>query len=98
MTESKPDNIDITLDRMWTEIYGTNGKGILKKLNELKDQLYMIEKTIDDYISIEKDFKIQFLEERAKQGKERFWKILGTIASLSGWAAFVVSVIVSFNV
>lgn len=97
MAEPKPDSIEITLDRIWTEIYGTNGKGILKKQDEFKGQLDMIEKTIDDYISIEKDFKIQFLKDKAKQSKEKFWKAVGLITSLSGWAAFVVSIIVLFN-
>lgn len=96
MSEKKPDSIEVTLDRIWHEIYGTNGRGILKKQNELEDYMKMIENMIDKYVSIEKDFKIEFLEERAKQKKETFWKGIGLFTSLSGWAAFVISIILIF--
>lgn len=93
MGEDKPKTMRAVIDRIWYAIFDDHG--IIKRLDKQEEHINMIEKVIEDYINVEKDFKIKFLEDREDNRKKKFWKIIGIIINLSGWAAFILALYIN---
>lgn len=91
-----PEDDRLAIIELWREIYGTNGRGILKFLKELKSSVDKAREDIRNYYEMVDDLFDKFLEDQAKSKKERLWRVVGVVTTLfallcgaSGWAAFI---------